>query len=135
MAAVALTAGCENHERARQNYLLHCMGCHGENGEGLEGQVPDMRTDLAQLLASPGGRAYVLRVPGVTQSTLEPELVAEVLNYTVREFGGRAAAGSVAPFTGDEVAEARTKPLLEITATRASVVDGGGPPAETAPER
>ena len=56
--------------RARQNYLLHCMGCHGETGVGLEGKVPSMHDTLAMLSRTPQGRYYVLRVPGVTQSTL-----------------------------------------------------------------
>jgi len=101
------------------------MGCHGENGEGLEGHVPNMRTDLARLVTSPGGRAYVLRVPGVTQSTLEPEALAEVLNYTVREFAGRAVARKVEPFTAADVVAARARPLLEITETRAGLVSDG----------
>jgi len=127
LAALAtLAAGCADHDqRARGNYLLHCMGCHGENGEGLEGHVPNMRTDLARLVTSPGGRAYVLRVPGVTQSTLEPEQLAEVLNYTIREFGGVAVARKIEPFTAAELIAARAKPLLEITETRAGIVGNG----------
>jgi len=127
VAALATPAtGCADHDqRARGNYLLHCMGCHGENGEGLEGHVPNMRTDLPRLVTAPGGRAYVLRVPGVTQSTLEPEQLAEVLNYTIREFGGAAVARKIEPFTAAEVIAARAKPLLEITETRAGIVSDG----------
>jgi len=125
LALVAAAAGCADHGRARDNYLLYCMGCHGEDGGGLEGHVPDMRKDFARLATLPDGRAYILRVPGVTQSGLEAEQVAEVLNYALREFGG-ATARKVPPFTAAEVAEARSKPLLEITTTRASVVGGRG---------
>lgn len=113
---------------AEQNYFIHCMGCHGETGAGLEGQVPDLRKDLARLAALPGGRAYILRVPGVTQTSLEPDRTAEVLNYTLRRFGGAAVARQIAPFTAAEVAEARTVPLLEISATRAGVIEGRGLP-------
>jgi len=112
--------------RARQNYQLHCMGCHGENGAGFEGHVPDMRQDLARLAGLPDGRMYLLRVPGVTQSSLEPALVAEVLNYTLREFGGTAVARRLQPFSAAEVALARSVPLLEITGTRAGILRGGG---------
>jgi hypothetical protein len=102
------------------------MGCHGENGAGLAGHVPDLRRDLARLADSPGGRAYLLRVPGVTQSSLEPALVAEVLNYTLHEFGGAAVAPRIRPFTAIEVAQARDAPLLEVTVTRAGVLGGHG---------
>ncbi|MSR01542.1 MAG: cytochrome C [Gemmatimonadetes bacterium] len=113
---------------AEQNYFIHCMGCHGENGAGLEGQVPDLRKDLARLAALPGGRAYILRVPGVTQTSLEPERTAEVLNYTLRQFGGAEVARRITPFTAAEVAAARAIPLLEISATRAGVIEGRGLP-------
>jgi len=130
LVALALGA-CAGHPAAepplsvaRQDYYLHCLGCHGEDGAGLAGQVPDLRTDLARLASAPGGRAYVLRVPGVTQSNLAPDRVADVLNYTVREFGGAEVARRIAPFTAAEVAEARAAPLLEITTTRARVIAG-----------
>lgn len=127
-AVVLAVAGCGGHSpeplalsRAEQNYFLHCMGCHGETGAGLEGQVPDLRKDLPRLAAMPGGRAYLLRVPGVTQSSLDPEQLAEVMNYTVRTFGGKGVTG-LAPFTTAEVAAARGDPLLEVTATRANLL-------------
>lgn len=130
-ALVALAGACAGHPAAepplslvRQDYFLHCMGCHGEDGAGLEGQVPDLRADLARLTSVPNGRAYVLRVPGVTQSQLEPDRVAAVLNYTVREFGGAEMARRIAPFTAAEVTQARSAPLLEITATRTKVFGG-----------
>lgn len=132
LAALATLAACAHPAPdgqltlAQQNYFIHCMGCHGENGAGLEGRVPDLRKDLARLAALPGGRAYILRVPGVTQTTLEPERTAEVLNYTLRAFGGAEVARRIAPFTAAEVATARSAPLLEISATRAGVLEGRG---------
>ena len=64
----------------------------------------------------------MLRVPGVTQSTLSPAEVAEVLNWAIREFSDADAAKRIRPFTAAEVASARTRPLLEISATRAKVL-------------
>ena len=130
LTALAATA-CAHPEPAalaqvRQDYFLHCMGCHGERGAGLAGQVPDLRTDLARLAALPGGRAYVLRVPGVTQTSLAPWQTAAILNYTLREFGGTDVARRIAPFTAAEVAQARGAPLLELTAARANVLGGRG---------
>ena len=107
--------------RAHQNYLIHCMGCHGESGLGLEGQVPSFRNTLAKISASPQGRDYVLRVPGVTQATLDDRQTAEVLNWVLAEFSTRDAAQQIAPFTAAEVARARQQPLLEVNATRDAV--------------
>ena len=114
-----------NPERARSNYLLHCMGCHAQDGAGLEGKVPSLRGTLARLAATLEGRAYVMRVPGVTQSTLSPAEIAEVLNWVLVEFSGARAARAVEPFTAAEVAAHKSHPLLEVVATRNALVREG----------
>jgi mono/diheme cytochrome c family protein len=123
MVSVLLLAGdaVADADRARQNYLLHCMGCHGEDGLGLEGQVPSFRNTLAKISASPEGRDYVLRVPGVTQATLGDRETAEVLNWVLAEFSSKEVAQRIAPFTQAEVARARQQPLLEVNAVREAV--------------
>ena len=107
--------------RAKQNYQLNCMGCHGEDGNGLEGHVPSLRGTLSKISRSPQGREYVLRVPGVTQATLSSEEIAEVLNWVLYEFNATDGA-KVRAFTAAEVSSSRTRPLLEISATRARVM-------------
>jgi mono/diheme cytochrome c family protein len=108
--------------RAKQHYQLHCMGCHGEDGAGLEGRVPSLRGTLARISSGDPGRDYVMRVPGVTQSTLSSAELAEVLNWAITEFSDAAVARGTRPFTAAEVARARSQPLLEIGAARARVV-------------
>lgn len=111
-------AAAADGSRARQNYLIHCMGCHGESGLGLEDRVPSFKNTLAKISASPQGRDYVLRVPGVTQATLDDRQTAEVLNWVLAEFSTADAAQQIAPFTAAEVARARQQPLLEVNAAR-----------------
>ncbi len=118
----SVIAQADDAARAKQHYQLNCMGCHGEDGKGLEGQVPSLHGTLSRISSAPQGREYVLRVPGVTQSTLSPAEVAEVLNWAIREFSDADAAKRIRPFTAAEVASARTRPLLEISATRAKVL-------------
>ena len=121
LATVSLLAAAQVHgddARAHQNYLLHCMGCHGEAGRGLEGQVPSMHGTLAMLSRTPEGRYYVLRVPGVTQSTLSDEDLAEVLNWSIRTFSDAAPSKSVPPFSPQEISVARKQPLLDVAASR-----------------
>ena len=108
--------------RAKQNYQLNCMGCHGEEGNGLEGHVPSLRGTLSRISSSPQGREFVLRVPGVTQSALSSEEIAEVLNWVLYEFNGNDGTRPVRPFTAAEVSSSRTRPLVEIAATRAQVL-------------
>jgi mono/diheme cytochrome c family protein len=119
LAAISAKA---DDERARQNYLLQCAGCHGENGDGLEGHVPSLRGPFASFAKEPQGRAYLLRVPGVTQSTLDPGLLAEVMNWALRNFSPPQAASAVRPFTAGEIAAAKRQPLLEVVATRETLV-------------
>lgn len=124
IALAACDAAQADPARARANYLLHCMGCHTEDGTGLEGKVPSMRGTLARIARSPEGRAYLLRVPGVTQSTLSAAEIAEVLNWALAEFSEVKAVRAVAPFTAEEVAAYKSRPLLEVLATRDAVLRG-----------
>jgi mono/diheme cytochrome c family protein len=107
---------------AKQHYQLHCMGCHGEDGVGIEGQVPSLRGTLSKISSGTLGRDYVLRVPGVTQSTLSSAELAAVLNWAIREFSDAKQTQEVRPFTASEVERARSHPLLEIGTTRAQVL-------------
>ena len=52
------------------DYMLHCRGCHGPDGAGLPGAAPYFRGQLARFLSVPGGREYLVRVPGTAQSEL-----------------------------------------------------------------
>ena len=74
---------------------------------------------MAKFARTAEGRAYLMRIPGVTQSSLTPERVAEVLNWSLHEFNTRAEVAGIAPFTAAEIATARQQPLLEVVATRA----------------
>ena len=122
LVLVAALALADEPARAKQHYQLHCMGCHGEDGAGLEGQVPSLRGTLSRISSGALGRDYVLRVPGVTQSSLSSAELAEVLNWAVSAFSEAEAAKATRPFTAAEVERARANPLLEINATRARVL-------------
>lgn len=104
--------------RAHEDYLLHCMGCHGEQGRGLTGKVPSFPDDLGRLLTSPGGREFIQRVPGVTQSELPSARLAAVLNWIVRNFAPPDVSERIAPFTAAEVDRLRTRPLMEVARQR-----------------
>jgi mono/diheme cytochrome c family protein len=122
LAFAAAVALADDPARAKQHYQLQCMGCHGEDGAGLEGQVPSLRNTLSRISNGALGRDYVLRVPGVTQSPLTSAELAEVLNWAITEFSDAGTAQDVRPFTATEVENARSRPLLEIGTTRAKVL-------------
>src|SRR5665811_733498 len=66
------------------NYQLNCMGCHLADGSGQAGRVPSIRRSLVLFSASPEGRNYVVRVPGVAQSPLSDADTAALLNWMAR---------------------------------------------------
>ena len=73
--------------RRGEDYLLHCSGCHQADGAGVPGVVPPL-SGLAPFLATPAGRAYLVRVPGVAQAPLDDERLAALLNWVMREMSG-----------------------------------------------
>lgn len=73
--------------RAWVNYVLECQGCHLPDGSGMAGKVPQMRGMLGAFLRVPGGRDYVVQVPGVATSKLSDAEVARLMNWLVREMG------------------------------------------------
>ena len=106
----------------RVNYQLQCMGCHHGNAEGENGRVPDMRGTLVPFSASPEGRDYILRVPGVAQAPLDDAAIAELLNWMARNLSNVALPADFRDYTTEEVAAARHRPLPAVQARRAELL-------------
>jgi mono/diheme cytochrome c family protein len=102
--------------------MLHCQGCHGPDGSGAPGAVPSFRGQVAQFLRVEGGREYLIRVPGVSQSELSDARVAAVLNWIVSEFDPANRPADAAAFTSAEVAGRRRPPLADVEAIRAALL-------------
>jgi mono/diheme cytochrome c family protein len=97
----------------RFDYLLNCAGCHRMDASG-SASIPPL-TRIAPFLATPRGRAYLVRVPGVAQAPLSDQRLAALLNWALDEFGG---ANGFAPYTAAEVASLRADPLRDPTGER-----------------
>jgi hypothetical protein len=117
IVAVPLRALADPHI----DYILHCQGCHGPDGGGAPGGVPSFRAQLAKFLWIPGGREYVLRVPGTAQSELSDARVAALLNWMVRTFSTELSDGFL-PFSEAEVARTRRPPLTDVSSVRANLM-------------
>jgi hypothetical protein len=122
IAALALARPSPCRADPRYDYILHCRGCHGPNGEGLPGGVPDFRGHLGKFLSVPGGREYLIRVPGTSQSELSDEQVAGVLNWLVREFSPAQVPADFEPFTTAEVSQHRRPPLVDVARVRTELL-------------
>jgi mono/diheme cytochrome c family protein len=91
---------------ALHDYMLNCMGCHGGEGEGVEGKVPPL-VGMDRHFESPRGREYLIRVPGVAQSGLSDRRLALLMNWALVRFGSR----EFEPYTADEISAWRANPL------------------------
>ena len=130
--AAALLLAPAAHASPAQDYVLYCMGCHGADARGLPGHIPPLAGMLPLFMRSPGGRDYVLRVPGAANTALPDEQLTAVLNWLAESYPAEAGPAP-APFTVTEVAAARRRPLADVKETRRQVVEalaaGGAAPA------
>jgi len=131
--AVAAPAAAES---PRVLYMLHCQGCHRPDGSGLPGVVPALRDEVARFLTVPGGREFLVRVPGSASAPIDDTDLAAVLNWIVHQFGPAAEAAAAAPYTAAEVSRLRRDPLLDVAVARAALVvrleaAAGGDPGPT----
>ncbi|MGH0036197.1 MAG: c-type cytochrome [Myxococcota bacterium] len=106
----------------RIDYMLQCQGCHLPDGTGLAGSVPSLAGEIGRFLLVPGGRAFLVRVPGSAQSVLDDRALAEVLNWMVREFGPDEVASDFRPYGAEEVARWRSEPLVDVAGVRRELV-------------
>lgn len=108
---------------ARSAYILHCAGCHGMDGRGVsQAQVPDLRA-MADFLKVPGGREFLIKVPGVMGSALSDAEIAEVTNWMLIDGIGRSPPGRFQPYTEKEVREARRSPLVDVMQSRQVLIN------------
>jgi hypothetical protein len=105
------------------DYALNCQGCHLRDGSATRDAVPALAGSIARFLAVPGGREYLVRVPGVSQSALDDTALAALLNWVVKEFDRKHVPAGFAPFTAQEVARLRKAPLIDVAGTRRRLFD------------
>lgn len=103
--------------------MLNCMGCHMADGSGTPGKVPPLAGHVGFFLTVPGGREFLLRVPGASQSLLSDGELAEVMNYIIRQFGAPQAPKDFVPYTEAEVARWRHRRPLDVSAERRRLLE------------
>ena len=108
--------------RVRTNYILNCQGCHQADGTGLPDNVPSMRDFAGKFLNISGGRAFLVQVPGSSNSPLSDAALAELLNWILITMNAELADGEFQHYTEEEVAVLRQQVLVDVAATRASLV-------------
>jgi hypothetical protein len=103
-------------------YMIECQGCHLSDGGGGLSSIPTLHNHVAKFLGVPGGREYLVQVPGVALSSLSDQDTTAVLNWMLATFGPVEWSRQYAPYTALEVATLRKKPLTEIAHKRAELL-------------
>jgi hypothetical protein len=119
--AMLAMAHCASAEPPEQLYMLNCWGCHRPHGEGIPGTAPPLK-DAADFLRVPGGREYLIAVPGVALSPLSDAQTAEVMNWILRSFSADQMPPDFKPYTTDEIARSRKTRLMDIKSARADLI-------------
>jgi hypothetical protein len=113
-------------------FMLECQGCHLSDGSGGMASIPTLQNHVAKFLGAPGGREYLVQVPGVALSSLSDQDTTAVLNWMLTTFGPVEWARRFPPYTVEEVAALRKQPLTEITHKRSDLLLLIQEPASTA---
>jgi mono/diheme cytochrome c family protein len=110
------------HADPATDYVMHCRGCHGPDGAGAPGAAPTFRGQVGKFVAVPGGREYLIRVPGTAQSELDDARTAALLNWLLRQFSPDELPADFVPFTAEEVARHRRPALADVPAARQALL-------------
>jgi hypothetical protein len=106
----------------RVDYMLHCMGCHRDDGGGLAGEVPQLKGFVGRFLYVEGGREYLVQVPGVAQAALDDAALAGVLNWMLETFSPAELPADFVPYSGEEVSRYRRDKLIDVSGRRKVLV-------------
>lgn len=125
LAGLGLAAPAQAAEggKARYQYILNCAGCHQADGSGAKsGGVPTMRGQLGHFVSIPEGRAFLVKVPGTSNSPLKDGDIARMLNWMLQAFSAETLPPGLEPYTEAEVTRLRNAPLADVSAARREIV-------------
>lgn len=109
-------------DRAEFNYMVHCRGCHGPNGEGSDDRVPNLHGEMGKFLYVAGGREFLVQVPGSANAAIDDQELAALLNWMLGRFSPEELPVGFQPYSAPEVGSLRQEPLMEVDQLRATLV-------------
>ncbi len=104
------------------DYMLNCQGCHRADGAATPDSVPALAGSVARFLAVPGGREFLVQVPGVSQAALDDVTLAALMNWLVERFDTAHVPPGFRPYTAAEIGTLRRTPLTDVDGVRARLV-------------
>ena len=136
LAAIALLSGIVSAEAEpalpllttpQSDYVEHCSGCHGMQGNSAPAPIPVLRDRVGYFLCTREGRDYLIRLPNVAYSAIDDnQELADMMNFVVFGLGGNSAPRTAKPFTAAEVARLRRDALAtqSLIVARMKIVAG-----------
>jgi mono/diheme cytochrome c family protein len=125
IAALALSGSAHagGEDRPRLQYVQFCSGCHLPDGSGSPAfGVPSMRGLLGQFLQVPGGREFIVQVPGVMNSALSDADIANLMNWLLPVVSAPTLPAKFQPYTAQEIARLRTSRPANVPAVRETLI-------------
>ncbi len=113
-------------DQAQSDYVEHCGGCHGIQGDAAPADLPTLKGRVGWFACLPEGRSYLVRLPNISRSRIaDNDQLADLLNFMLFGLGGASVPANARPYTGAEVARERTSPFTSVSLvkTRAVLVE------------
>ena len=105
--------------QGRIDFLLHCSGCHAQDGRGLENKgIPALKDQVGYFLRTDSGRAYVMQIPGLLSAGMSDARAADVTNYILARFAGASLPENFIPYTAEEAKRYRESRPADIPGKR-----------------
>lgn len=123
LALCAVHDAAADDRRARTNYMIHCQGCHLPEAIGNPGTVPRMNNFVGYFLRSQQGREFIVRVPGVSTSSLPDALLTELMNWLLLTYSAPQLPKDFVPFTVEEIAALRPDPEPDPATKRKEILN------------
>src|SRR5438552_2061097 len=112
------------------NYWRHCAidgflcaCCGGSQNTCPPGTERALAGSVGRFLRVPGGREFLVRVPGVAQAPLDDAALAAVLNWMLERFGRDDVPKGVVPYAAAEVGRLRRRPLTDVEGARRQLLE------------
>ncbi len=110
-------------EQRQFDYMINCQGCHLPDGSGNpDREVPAFPGELGKFLSVPGGREYLVQVPGSALSGLSDDALAGVLNWMLETFSTAELPNGFKPYSGEELHAWRQRPAVDVARVRAELL-------------
>lgn len=110
-------------EQRQLDYMLNCQGCHLPDGSGNPQRgVPAFPGQLGKFLSVPGGREYLIQVPGSALSGLSDGALADVLNWMLTRFSPAEMPAEFKPYSASEVRHWRVVIPADVKQVREDLV-------------